>query len=103
MLTGQHGMTTLLAEAEEPLKEWDVLDYVKVRTYLPTYLPTYAHTSAHLPTYLPTYLQSLYEGTDRLFIPEVKFLWNRPNVAVFDLDYAKARAVMAKVGRMVGR
>jgi hypothetical protein len=31
MLTGQHGMMTLVAEAENPLREWDVLDYVKVR------------------------------------------------------------------------
>ena len=31
MITGQHGMTTLVAEAENPLREWDVLDFVKVR------------------------------------------------------------------------
>lgn len=30
MLTGQRGMTTLVAEAPSPLREWDVLDYVKV-------------------------------------------------------------------------
>lgn len=30
MITGQHGMTTLVAEAENPLREWDVLDFVKV-------------------------------------------------------------------------
>ena len=34
MMTGQRGMTTIVAEAENALREWDVLDYVKVCTYI---------------------------------------------------------------------
>lgn len=45
----------------------------------------------------PTPRQGLYDGPDRLFIPEVKFMWNKPNVAVFDIDAGKAKAVLAKV------
>lgn len=69
VLTGQTGMTTILAEARDPFREFDLFEHVR----------------------------SLYDGDDRIHIPQVSFLWNKPNAAVFDLQADKAKLILAKV------
>jgi len=69
LLTGETGQTTVLLESREPLREWDVFDLVKKH----------------------------YSGSDRLYIPRIDFVYNKPNVCVFDLDASKAGPIMAKV------
>jgi ATP-dependent RNA helicase DDX21 len=68
VLTGQTGMTTILVEAKDPFREYDLFEHVK----------------------------TLYDGEERIHIPQVAFLWNKPNAAVFDLDAAKAKLILAK-------
>ena len=72
LISGETGQTTVMLEAPEPLREWDVFDLVKKH----------------------------YTGTDRLHIPRVSFVYNKPNVCVFDLDATKTPSIISKVRRL---